>query len=512
MSGMLFFAQEVAGATAPAAASSGLAGLSWLVWLQNLIYIISASMFIHGIKLMNSPATARQGNRQSMIAMALAVGVTFIEPSLLHPVMLKGDEGARAWLANDAVRWGVVIAGTVLGCGIGGYYAKVVQMTDMPQAVAIFNGLGGGAAALVSVATYLTMGQGVELEGTAESALSIIVGTLIGSTTFTGSLVAFGKLQGLIKGQYRIPRPIQMGFAVVAILLGGYLCTVAKPGAQETMIFLAMFALALTFGVAFVLPVGGADMPVMISLLNSFTGTAAAFTGFVLSNNVLIIAGALVGASGFILTNLMCVAMNRTLWNVLFSSFGTGAAAGGGAGTEGGVELETSVEDAALMLKYAQKVIIVPGYGLAVAQAQHGVQKMAELLEKEGVEVKYAIHPVAGRMPGHMNVLLAEANVPYGSLFDMEDINPEFEQADVALIIGANDVTNPAARNDPSSPIYGMPVLDCDKAKNILVMKRGRGRGYAGIDNPLFYKPATKMLYGDAKDAMEKVVAALKAG
>jgi NAD(P) transhydrogenase subunit beta len=486
------------------------AGFSGLMWVQNAIYIISASMFIEGIKEMNSPATARKGNLLSSFAMVLAVAVTFIDPHLLKPTMVAGSDAARAWLGSDAIRWGTVIGGTVVGSLIGYIMAKTVKMTDMPQAVAIFNGLGGGAAALVSAATYIGMAQGVKLAGSEESALSILIGTLIGSVTFTGSLIAFAKLQGIIGGKpIPFPRALQILFALGALGLAGYLLVPGEAGQLQLILFLVMWLSAMIFGIGLVLPVGGADMPVMISLLNSFTGTAAAFTGFVLSNNVLIIAGALVGASGFILTNLMCKAMNRSLMNVLFSNFGGGGGAAGAA-TEGGVEVETSVEDVAIMLAYAQQVIIVPGYGLAVAQAQHGVQKMAELLEKKGVQVKYAIHPVAGRMPGHMNVLLAEANVPYSSLYDMEDINPEFERADVALIIGANDVTNPAARNDPNSPIYGMPILDCDKAKNVIVMKRGRGKGYAGIENPLYFLPKTKMLFGDAKKTVSELVTAIE--
>ena len=473
-------------------------------------YIISASMFIIGIKWMNSPVTARKGNQLSSLAMLLAVGVTFADPHLLHPALNLGTNvdltHANEVLRNQALRWGTVASGIFVGSLIGYIMAKTVKMTDMPQAVAIFNGLGGGAAALVSVATFIGMARGLTLQGAEESTISILAGTIIGSVTFSGSMIAFGKLQGLISGRpVPFPRALQvlLGFGVVGI--AGYIMT----GRLELTLFLIAFAMALIFGIGLVLPIGGADMPVVISLLNSFTGTAAAFTGFVLGNNVLIIAGALVGASGFILTTLMCKAMNRNLGNVLFGNFGA-VTAGGGAATEGGTEIETSVEDAALMLAYAQQVIIVPGYGLAVAQAQHGVQKMAELLEKKGVQVKYAIHPVAGRMPGHMNVLLAEANVPYSLLFDMDDINPEFEKADVALIIGANDVTNPAARNDASSPIYGMPILDCDKAKNVIVMKRGRGKGFAGIENPLYFEPKTKMLFGDAKKTVGELVSAIE--
>ncbi len=478
------------------------------------IYIIAASMFIVGIKWMNSPVTARKGNQLSAMAAILAVAVTFLNPSLLHPALKVDSPLVDAWLHNDTLRWATVFSGIFVGSLIGFVMARTVKMTDMPQAVAIFNGLGGGAAALVSVATFLGMAQHIVLQGAEESALSIVLGTLIGSVTFTGSMIAFGKLQGWISGRpIRFPRVLLMLLGAGAMLLAGYVVVASyRHGGLvlfDRTLFLGAFACALLFGIGLVLPIGGADMPVVISLLNSFTGTAAAFTGFVLGNNVLIIGGALVGASGFILTGLMCKAMNRNLVNVLFGAFG-GDGSGASVAGDGGTELETSVDDAAIMLSYAQSVIIVPGYGLAVAQAQHGVQKLAEILEKKGVSVKYAIHPVAGRMPGHMNVLLAEANVPYSLLFDMEDINPEFEKADVALIIGANDVTNPSARTDTNSPIFGMPILDCDKAKNVIVMKRGRGKGFAGIENPLYFLPGTRMLFGDAKKTITALVTAVE--
>lgn len=480
-------------------------------YFLHAVYIVSACMFIVGIKWMNSPVTARRGNRLSALAALLAVVVTFVDPHLLHPALVIAQQpdpdqlAAQSYLSDEVLRWATVASGVFVGSLLGYIMAKTVKMTDMPQAVAIFNGLGGGAAALVSVATYIGMARGLSLQGSEESAISILLGTVIGSITFSGSMIAFGKLQGLISGRpVRFPRALQVVLALGVLGSAGYLAT----GPINLPLFLTAFAMALVFGVGLVLPIGGADMPVVISLLNSFTGTAAAFTGFVLGNNVLIIAGALVGASGFILTTLMCKAMNRNLVNVLFGRFG--AVAEGASATEGGTEIETTVEDAAIMLSYAQDVIVVPGYGLAVAQAQHGVQKMAEILEEKGVRVRYAIHPVAGRMPGHMNVLLAEANVPYSLLYDMDDINPEFEKADVTLVIGANDVTNPAARNDTSSPIYGMPILDCDKSKNVLVMKRGRGKGFAGIENPLFFDPKTRMLFGDAKKTVDELVIAIE--
>jgi H+-translocating NAD(P) transhydrogenase subunit beta len=456
-----------------------------------LAYLAAACMFIVGIKWMNSPVTARRGNRLSALGMTLAVVMTLLEPSLWNP--------NPALFGTAALHWLTIGSGIAVGSVVGYAMAKRVKMTDMPQIVAIFNGMGGGAAAAVSSATFLNLAHGTANE----SPFSILVGTVIGSITFAGSMVAFGKLQGLISGRaitFPGQRIVQVVVALVVLMLCGFILA----GHLEVAPFTGALVLSIILGVFFVLPIGGADMPVVISLLNSFTGTAAAFTGFVLQNNVLIIAGALVGASGFILTTLMCRAMNRSLGHVLFGRLGPKAGAAAAA-VDGSIQ-ETTVDDVAIMLAYARNVIIIPGYGLAVAQAQHAVQELAEVLEKRGVSIKYAIHPVAGRMPGHMNVLLAEANVPYSLLCDMDDINPEFEKADVALIIGANDVTNPAARSDPTSPIYGMPILDVDHAKNIVVMKRSMAPGFAGIDNLLYFNPRCKMLFGDAKKSVTALI------
>jgi NAD(P) transhydrogenase subunit beta len=383
-------------------------------------------------------------------------------------------------------------------------------MTAMPQMVALFNGVGGGAASLIALIEFHGVWANVGDVGV-EAGISTVFSALVGSISFAGSLVAFGKLQDLISG-----RPItypgqQVGNALlfaVSILLGA----LAMTSVSFWLLAAAIVAAAL-FGIVFVLPIGGADMPVVISLLNAFTGLAAAATGFVLHSNVLIVSGMLVGASGTLLTMMMARAMNRSLANVLFGAFGkidTTAAAAAAAGTDGGTVRSATADDVAVMLAYARRVVFVPGYGLAVAQAQHDVRNLAELLEEKGVDVRYAIHPVAGRMPGHMNVLLAEANVPYDELYEMEAINPEFPQTDVSVIVGANDVVNPAARNQPGSPIYGMPILDVDKSQNVVVIKRSMSPGFAGIDNPLFYDPKTVMLFDDAKAAMEKLIAAVK--
>jgi NAD(P) transhydrogenase subunit beta len=383
-------------------------------------------------------------------------------------------------------------------------------MTEMPQMVGLLNGLGGAASALVAVAEFWRLlGSGaIPLDVN----ISMLLDVLIGGVTFTGSMIAFAKLQGLISGS-PITFPLQQ--PINALLLGSYLVGSAylliTPG--HLPVFLAVVAVSLVLGVMFVIPIGGGDMPVVISLLNSLSGLAASAAGFVVMNNILIISGALVGASGLILTEIMCKAMNRSLFSVLFSAFGSsGTAASGGTGTAGGDKNVRSVdaEEAAMMLGYARSVVIIPGYGMAVAQAQHSVRELADQLDRLGVEVKYAIHPVAGRMPGHMNVLLAEANVPYTQLYDMDDINPQFDQTDVALVIGANDVVNPAARHDSASPIYGMPILEVDKAKHAIVIKRGMSTGFAGVDNELFYKDKTMMFFGSAKDAVAKLVSEVK--
>jgi NAD(P) transhydrogenase subunit beta len=401
----------------------------------------------------------------------------------------------------------------LVGGAFGAVAGRRVKMTAMPQMVALFNGVGGGAAALVSLAEFHIRAP---LAGHLQYDISatIVLSALIGSISFAGSLVAFAKLQELIRGRPIVYRGQQIvnGILFAAILAAG-IAVVA--GAERQWLVAALIGGSLVFGVLFVLPIGGADMPVVISLLNAFTGLAAAATGFELENNVLIVSGMLVGASGTLLTILMGRAMNRSIANVLFGAFGQiapGVAAGpAAAGANGGSVRSASAEDVAVMLAYAQRVVIVPGYGMAVAQAQHDVRQLADMLEAKGVEVSYAIHPVAGRMPGHMNVLLAEANVPYPQLKEMDEVNPEFPRTDVALVIGANDVTNPAARNSPGSPIYGMPILDVDRAQHIVVLKRGMSPGFAGIDNELYVDPKTVMLFGDAKASVANLIASVKA-
>jgi NAD(P) transhydrogenase subunit beta len=415
-------------------------------------------------------------------------------------------------LAGDGISvtaWAIIAVGVAIGGGLGLYTARTVKMTAMPQLVSLFNAVGGGAAALIAIEDYLRLvgsGEAVRLDHN----LFIVLDIIIGSITFTGSIVASGKLQGLIPG-----RPIMIpGGRLVTVALAAITVVAAvvlfATGTPNLALMLVILAAALIFGVTMTLPIGGADMPVVISLLNSFTGTAVAMAGFVIDNPVLIIAGALVGASGAILTKLMADAMNRSVLNIMLGGFGGGEGTVGEAGGPGGTVRSVSPDDVAIQLAYAQNVIVVPGYGLAVAQAQHAVRELAELLEDRGVDVKYAIHPVAGRMPGHMNVLLAEANVPYPQLKEMEDINPEFDRCDVALVIGANDVTNPAARR-PGSPVSGMPILDVDHAKSIVVIKRSMGRGYAGIDNELYANEKTGMLFADAKDGLGSLIEAVKA-
>jgi NAD(P) transhydrogenase subunit beta len=412
---------------------------------------------------------------------------------------------ATTLLLEGIENWWLMVTGLAVGTVVGVVGARTVRMTAMPQMVAIFNGVGGGAAALVALAEWH---NAVELGS--DETVSIVLSALIGSISFAGSVVAFAKLQELVSG-----RPIVFpGQNVVngLVLLGAAgLGVAAIAGVEDEWLLYGLIGLALLFGVMFVLPIGGADMPVVISLLNAFTGLAASATGFVLDSTVLIVSGMLVGAAGTLLTLLMAKAMNRSIANVLFGAFGQIQAGTGGARTDDGRTVRTTTpEDVAVQLSFARKVIIVPGYGMAVAQAQHDVRQLADLLEERSVDVKYAIHPVAGRMPGHMNVLLAEANVPYTQLFEMDEINPEFPQADVVLVIGANDVTNPAARHDTASPIYGMPILDVDKAASIVVMKRSMRPGFAGIDNELYLDPKTTMLFGDAKDSVLKLIAAVK--
>jgi NAD(P) transhydrogenase subunit beta len=479
---------------------------STLSTLIHFAYVLAAAMFVVGLHQMNSPVTARRGNQISALGMTIAVAVTAAQLIFL---------GSPATGRTEGLAWPIIIAGILIGGGLGLYSARQVRMTAMPQLVSIFNAVGGGAAGLIATEDYMTaVGQG---EADVWLSVFVVLGVVLGSIAFSGSVIATGKLQGLISGQPIIfpgSRLVTIGLAAIALggtaalVLGGY--GAIDLNGLEIPILGVIIATALAFGVTMVLPIGGADMPVVISLLNSGTGLAAAMAGLVLNNAVLIIAGALVGASGAILTKLMADAMNRSVLNVMVGGFGGGEAAAGATAGEGGHVREVGVDDVAIQLAYAQKVIIVPGYGLAVAQAQHAVRELAELLEARGVNVDYAIHPVAGRMPGHMNVLLAEANVPYQQLKEMDEINPEFPRTDVALVIGANDVTNPAARSNPQSPIYGMPILDVDHARSIVVIKRSMRPGYAGIDNELYLQPKTGMLFADAREGLSQLVAAVK--
>jgi NAD(P) transhydrogenase subunit beta len=469
--------------------------MTWLqdnrVLLINIAYLFSAICFILGLKQLSSPATARRGNQIAALGMTVAVIATLFQPGMQNiPLILIG-----------------IAVGAVLAV----YPARTVKMTAMPQMVAIFNGMGGATAALVSLVEFqhkTGIGRG--------EIVSIVLGLIIGSISFSGSIIAFAKLQELMSGRpirYPSQREINAALGIAAIVLGLLIIWLGQTGLTHALI-IVLLVVALMLGASIVLPIGGADMPVVIAVLNSMTGVAAALTGFVLDNQALIIAGVLVGASGALLTVLMARAMNRSVANVLFGAWGAAAAGGGGGAIGAAAELpmrEATPEDAAVPLAYADKVIIVPGYGLAVAQAQHAVRELAEALQDRGVQVRYAIHPVAGRMPGHMNVLLAEANVPYDELYEMEQINDDFANTDVAIVVGANDVTNPAARDDPGSPIYGMPILNVDQAKNVFVLKRGRGAGFAGIENMLFHNPKTAMLFGDAKDSLSKLTGAVKA-
>ncbi|MBI3747283.1 MAG: NAD(P)(+) transhydrogenase (Re/Si-specific) subunit beta [Chloroflexi bacterium] len=463
--------------------------------IVRLTWLAGAACFVIGLMRMNSPATARNGNLLSAGGMAVAIAATAIL-LFARPTVDGGVNGTG---------WAIIVVGILVGGGAGLYTARTVKMTAMPQLVSLFNAAGGGAAALIAIDDYLGLKAAPDPQINVATVLDIV----IGSITFTGSLIAAGKLQGLIAGKpIMIPagRIVTVALAVITVLGAVFLWA----GNLSVPVMLLILAAALVFGVTMVLPIGGADMPVVISLLNSFTGTAVAMAGFVLGNDVLIIAGALVGASGAILTKLMADAMNRSVMNIMIGGFGGGEGTQTAAGGAGGTVRAIGADDVAIQLAYAQHVIVVPGYGLAVAQAQHAVRELAELLEERGVDVKYAIHPVAGRMPGHMNVLLAEANVPYPQLKEMDDINPEFERCDVALVVGANDVTNPAARR-PGSPVSGMPILDVDKAHSIVVIKRSMGRGYAGIDNELYTNPKTGMLFADAKDGLAALTAAVKA-
>jgi NAD(P) transhydrogenase subunit beta len=452
-----------------------------------IAYIVSAILFILGLKRLGSPTTARTGNRLSALAMLLAVLATIF--------------------SNDIASWEWILVGVIIGSGIGAYSARKVQMTSMPQLVAIFNGLGGATSAVVAAGELIRLIDLDELIPQ-DVSITIMASVIVGGATVSGSLIAYGKLQGVVPTR---PLLLPIRHVINIVLLLGMIASsawfVIDP---STSTFLTAAIMAVALGILIVIPIGGADMPVVIALLNSYSGIAGAATGFVLGNNILIIAGSLVGASGLILTRIMTKAMNRSLVNVMLGGFGVDDSTMGASGDDERPVTSILPEDAALILGYAQSVIFVPGYGLAVAQAQHQVRELADLLKIKGITVKYAIHPVAGRMPGHMNVLLAEANVPYDELKDLDEINGEFSSTDVAVVIGANDVTNPSARNDKSSPIYGMPILNVDQAQSVIMMKRSMSSGFAGVQNELFFLEKTQMLFGDAKNSVEKIVGEIK--
>ncbi len=453
-----------------------------------IAYLAASVFFILGLRSLVHPDKARRGMNQAAVGMLLAIVGTLVQQQIV----------TYHWIVIG------LIIGTVIGIPMG----YKVPMTAMPQQIAISHGFGALAATLVGVNEFVVEGFGAGISHGTMIALGFE--TLFGALTVTGSIMAFGKLQEILPGR-PITWPMQNAISLLmfAAMIGLFIWLVIVPASP--MLFWSMMGLALLMGVLLVLPIGGADMPVVVSLLNSYAGLAAAATGFAIGNNVLIIAGALNGASGFLLSILMSKAMNRSFGNVLFGAFGGQPVAGSAASTAGLSVRQISAEDAAMQLAYASRVVVVPGYGLAVAQAQHVVQELAEQIEKRGGDVKYAIHPVAGRMPGHMNVLLAEANVPYDKLLDMDEINPQFAQTDVALVVGANDVVNPAARTDPASPIYGMPILNVDQARSVIVLKRSMNAGFAGIENALFYEPRTAMLFGDAKTSLTKLVSEVKA-
>ncbi|MCD8502219.1 MAG: NAD(P)(+) transhydrogenase (Re/Si-specific) subunit beta [Bacillaceae bacterium] len=461
--------------------------------LINLLYIVAAILFIFGLKMLGNAKQARKGNLVSAIGMLTAI--------------------VAALVSHDVLQWQWVAVGVIAGAIVGALAARMVAMTAMPEMVALFNGFGGAASLLVGWSEYQRYVSANEvMDASLFSLLIIIITILIGGATFTGSIIAWGKLAEKIPSKpIQYPGQQIVNALILALLVGG--AVVFAPLRDLAIIdsyalLIMIIVLACILGVSFVIPIGGGDMPVVISLLNSFSGMAACAAGFVITNNVLIVAGALVGSSGIILTTIMCKAMNRKLTNVLFSGFGSGKTKAG-AGFQGEAK-PISVEDTYIMLEAASSVLIVPGYGMAVAQAQHAIQELANQLEENGTEVNFAIHPVAGRMPGHMNVLLAEANVPYEKLKEMDDVNPTIEMVDVVIVIGANDVVNPAARTDESSPIYGMPVIDVDKARTVVVMKRSLNPGFAGIDNPLFFNDNTRMLFGDAKKTTQGLVAEFK--
>ena len=457
-------------------------------WIY-VAYLVAIVCFIIALQFLSHPARARNGNLIGAFGMAVAIVATFFTP--------------------DLTNYASILVVMAISAPIGAYAARAVKMTAMPEMVALFNGVGGGAAALIAIAD---LHHAIPEPGdmSAKESVAVVLSGLIGAVSFSGSMIAFAKLRELIGGRpITYPGQQFVNLAVFASLIGLGVAIVA--GYEHMWVLFAIVLGALLFGVLFVLPIGGADMPVVISLLNAFTGVAAAATGFVLNQNVLIVSGMLVGASGTLLTLVMARAMGRSVGNVFFGAFGQlQVSAEGATATEGTVRSATA-EDIGVLLAYADRVIVVPGYGLAVAQAQHAVRELADELEQRGVDVKYAIHPVAGRMPGHMNVLLAEANVPYEQLVEMDEINPQFDRTDVALVIGANDVTNPDARTNQGSPIYGMPILDVDHAENVVVLKRSMRPGFAGVDNPLYTLPNTQMLFGDARESVVKLAAAVKA-
>ncbi len=463
-------------------------------FILDVCYLVASVMFVIGLKMLSHPDSARKGN----LLAGFGMGAGILATILFH----KNDAG------EPIGNLGWIIGAIVIGAVIGTLSAKKVKMTAMPQMVSLFNGMGGACAALISLEEFSHFAASPE--HSIGTGLSIMAGLIIGSVSFSGSMIAFAKLQGIMEKSPRLPMGNILNLLVIiATLAGGVYLTLSPDTAPAWMLY-GLFGVSLLYGIMFVVPIGGADMPVVISLLNSFTGMAAAFGGFLYNNQAMLTGGILVGAAGTLLTIMMCRSMNRSLTSVLFSAFTVTGGGGSSAGVTGSVK-EMSVQDAAVLMSYSNSLVIVPGYGLAVAQAQHAIHKMASMLEEKGVKVTYAVHPVAGRMPGHMNVLLAEANVPYEQLKDMEEINPDFPSTDVVLVVGANDVVNPAARHDQSSPIYGMPILDADKAKTVIVMKRGMNPGYAGIENELFFYPNNYMLFGDAKKSIEKLTEAIGA-
>ncbi len=461
-------------------------------YILEIIYLIASVTFVVGLKMLSEPQSARSGNLWAAFGMTLAIAGT---------IFLYNSKDPAVQTSRETIKLVFIFGGIAIGTVIGWMTAKRVKMTAMPELVSLFNGMGGACAALISL---LEFHHNI---GYPDRIGVIMAGMIIGSVSFSGSIIAFMKLNGTLKKSLRLPNYNIINTVLMLVTISGGLYLTFS-GSDSMGLLLIVFALALIYGISFVLPIGGADMPVVISLLNSFTGLAAAFGGFLYGNQVMLTGGILVGSAGTLLTVAMCRAMNRPLYSVIFGAFGESSAVSAG-GPAGSIK-DISVTDTAVLMNYSKKVVIVPGYGLAVAQAQHVIHELEELLESRGVEVKYAIHPVAGRMPGHMNVLLAESNVDYSKLVEMDDINPDFVNTDVVLVVGANDVVNPAAKTDPSSPIYGMPILDVENAKHIIVNKRSMGAGYAGIDNNLFYNPKNSMLFGDAKDVLTKLVAELK--